>query len=181
MNYIYSSITNDQLEFVSDQDTALKIMIKFDQMYSQQEKSTALQICIRNRLDRIKLKDYEESSVFFTDSEKLINDLKSAGASVNEREKLDYMLKTLPDSLSYIGDLIDSLKEGDRNCGWLKNKIEMWENQGQNGSGKKSSSVFKVERKDIECHGCGNRGHVKRDCRNPWQGGAYQTQGHWPT
>lgn len=43
--------------------------------------------------------------------EKTINELKSAGANVSEREKLDYMRKTLRDPLSYIGDLIDLLKK----------------------------------------------------------------------
>ncbi|XP_033356393.1 E3 ubiquitin-protein ligase RBBP6-like [Bombus vosnesenskii] len=98
MNYIYSSIANEQLEFVGDQDTALKIMQKFDEMYMKE--STAVQICIRSRLDMM-----------------------SAGANVSEREKLDYMLKALPESLNYIGDLIDSVKESDQTCEFLKNKI----------------------------------------------------------
>ena len=145
MNYIYCSITNEQLEFVGDEDTALKIMKKFDQMYLKE--STTLQIFIRNRIDRLKLKDFNGSSTFFTDLEKLINELKSAGAEVSEREKLDYMLKTLPDSLSYVGDLIDSIQEGDRTCEFLKNKITMWEKQSLSDSGKKKSSVFKMEKK----------------------------------
>ncbi|XP_043603168.1 uncharacterized protein LOC122576640 [Bombus pyrosoma] len=58
MNYIHGSITNEQLEFVGDQDTALKIMKKFDEMYMKE--STALQICIRSRLDIMRLKDFEE-------------------------------------------------------------------------------------------------------------------------
>ena len=66
---------------------------------------------------------------------------------MSEREKLDYMLKTLPDSLSYVGDLIDSIQEGDRTCEFLKNKITMWEKQSPSDSGKKKSSVFKTEKK----------------------------------
>ena len=64
MNYIYCSITNEQLEFVGDQDTAYKIIKKFDEMYMKE--STALQLCIRRRLDMIMLKDFEESSSLFT-------------------------------------------------------------------------------------------------------------------
>jgi len=62
---------------------------------------------------------------FFTEFEKLINELKSAGATVTQREKLNYMLRTLPDSLNYINDLIDALKEADQTCEFLKNKIIM--------------------------------------------------------
>jgi len=68
---------------------------------------------VRNRLEKIKLRDYENSSTFFTDFEKLINELKNSGATVSEKEKLNYMLRTLPDSLSYIGDLIDAMHETD--------------------------------------------------------------------
>lgn len=88
MNYIYCSITNEQLELVGDLDPAL-IMRKFDEMYLKE--STALQICIRNRLDRVKLRHFEDSNSFFTEFEKTINELKSAGANVSEREKLDYI------------------------------------------------------------------------------------------
>lgn len=65
MNYIYCSITNEQLEFVGDLDPALRIMRKFDEVYLKE--STALQICIRNRLDRMKLRDFEDSNSFFTE------------------------------------------------------------------------------------------------------------------
>jgi len=36
-------------------------------------------------------------------------------------------MRTLPDSLNYVGDLIDALKETDRMCEFLKNKINMWD------------------------------------------------------
>lgn len=91
------------------------------------------------------------------------------------------MLKTLPDSLSYVGDLIDSIKESDRTCEFLKNKIAMWETRGQGESGKKKTSVFKVEKKDVKCYGCEKNGHSRKECRNTWRGGAnggaHQPQG----
>ncbi|XP_050474642.1 cylicin-1-like [Bombus huntii] len=169
MNYIYSSITNEQLEFVGDQDTALKIMRKFDEMYMK--KSTAVQICIRSRLDMMRLKDFEESNSFFTEFEKTINELKSAGANVSEREKLDYMLKALPESLNYIGDLIDSVKESDQTCEFLKNKIIMWETRSKKESDRTKSNVFTAEKKDIKCYGCGKYGHMARNCTNTCRGG----------
>jgi len=79
INYIYSSINNDQLKFVSEEETAYGIMKKLDNMYTRE--SSAIQICVRNKLEKIRLKDYEESSTFFTEFEKLINELKSAGAT----------------------------------------------------------------------------------------------------
>ena len=121
MNYIYSGISDRQLEFVQNENTAYDIIKKFDEMYLKQ--STALQIICRNRLEKIRLKDYDEIDTFFSEFEKLVNDLKSAGANVSEREKLNYMLNTLPESYSYIGDLIDVLKEEEQTVEYVKNKI----------------------------------------------------------
>jgi len=90
INYIYGSISNEQLEFVGEDETAYGIIKKLDSMYIRE--STAIQICVRNKLKKLRLNDYEESSTFFTEFEKLINELKSAGATVTQREKLNYML-----------------------------------------------------------------------------------------
>lgn len=169
MNYIYCSITNDQLEFVGEEETAYGIIKKFDQLYLKE--STALQICISNKLDKLRLKNYEDTSTFFTDFEKTINELKSAGGTVSEQEKLNYMLGTLPDTLSYIGDLIDAMKLEDRNCEFLKRKMSMWEAKDKNDSNKRKASIFKVENKPNVCHGCDKPGHFIRDCRNPWRRG----------
>jgi len=80
VNYIYGSISNDQLEFVGEEKTAYGIIKKLDSMYTRESK--AIQIYIGNKLDMLRLNDYEESSTFFTEFEKLINELKNAGAIV---------------------------------------------------------------------------------------------------
>jgi hypothetical protein len=49
VNYIYSAISNEQLEFVSEGETAYDTIRKFDEMYLKE--STALQIVYRNRLE----------------------------------------------------------------------------------------------------------------------------------
>ena len=49
INLIYSAISNKQLEFVCEEDTAYKIIKKLDDMYLK--KCTALQIVCRNKLE----------------------------------------------------------------------------------------------------------------------------------
>ncbi|KAK9744128.1 hypothetical protein QE152_g8049 [Popillia japonica] len=55
INVIYSGISNDQLQFIKDKETAYEIVKKFDELYLNE--STALQICIRNKLEKLMLKD----------------------------------------------------------------------------------------------------------------------------
>lgn len=123
---------------------------------------TAIQICVHNKLEKIKLKDYENLNTFFTEFEKLINELKGADATMMEREKLDYILRTLRDLLSYIGVLIDAVRESDQTCEFLKNKIAVWETRekGDNCQNQSKTSAFKSQRKDSNktYFGCGKSG-----------------------
>jgi hypothetical protein len=98
--HIYSAISNKQLEYISVEETAYDTIRKFDEMYLKE--STALQIVYRNRLEKTKLSNYSDSATFFSEFEKAVKELKSAGATVKEKEKLSYMLNALPDSYSYI-------------------------------------------------------------------------------
>lgn len=84
-------------------------MKKCDELYSKE--STALQIVCRNKLEKLRLKDYSDSAKFFSDFEKAVNELKAACAKVTEKEKLNYILRTLPESMSHIEDLVDVLQE----------------------------------------------------------------------
>lgn len=186
INVIYSGISNDQLQFVKDKETSYEIMKKFDEMYLKE--STALQICVRNKLERLKLKDFKDSTTFFTEFEKIVNELKSAGATVTEKEKLSYMIKMLPSSLSYVGDLVDVLKEDDQTVDFVVSKIKMMELKEDEETSKQSTSVFKTERKkEQNCFKCGKYGHFKAQCTNmkpggnPWKpkgGMQYRGGGH---
>ena len=93
---------------------------KFDEICFK--KSTALQIVCRHNLELIKLKNYSEVSLFFDDFEKPV---KQAGVVVSETEKLNYMLKALPENYSYISDLIDVMPERERTMDYLKSRIKL--------------------------------------------------------
>lgn len=165
MNYIYSAISNKQLEFVCDEATPKKVMDKFDKMYLRE--STALQICVRNQLESLKLSEFTDSTEFFSSFEKLVIDLKNAGATVSEKEKLNYMLRSLPSEMSHVGDIIDALKTEDQTVEFVMNKIKMSERQNKDNVKRNSANAFKIERKrNGTCNGCGKFGHYKFECRS---------------
>ena len=58
----------------------------------------------------MRLEKYSDTATFFSEFEKSVNELKSAGSKISKKEKLSYMLNTLPSQYSYIGDLIDTLR-----------------------------------------------------------------------
>ena len=128
------------------------------------KESTALQILCRNKLENLKLKDFKNSTDFLNEFEKSVNELKEAGANVTEKEKMNYMLRTLPDSMSHIGDLIDVLKEEEQNVEYVNNKIKMAKLKEKSESGKSKSKAFMFEKRKEEkkrtCYVCGGFGHI---------------------
>ena len=79
-----------------------------------------------------------------------MNSLKEAGAVVTEKEKMNYILRTLPDLMSHIGDLIDVLEEDQQTTEYVKNKIKMLEIKEKNGSENSRSNVFVFEKTKSE-------------------------------
>ena len=65
---IYTAISDIQLEFVSEEETAYKIIKKLESMYLKE--SMALQIVCRNRLEKLRLRNCSDSEAFFSDFEK---------------------------------------------------------------------------------------------------------------
>ncbi len=43
-------------------------------------------------------------------SKKAVNDLKAAGALFKEEEKANYLIRAMPESLAYLGDLLDQFE-----------------------------------------------------------------------
>lgn len=158
MNYICGSVTNKQFEYVKHLQTAYDMIKKFDEMHLKE--STALQILKRNDLERIKLKDFSKTTNFFDEFEKAVNELKAAGATIEDKEVLNYMLKALPSEYSYIGDVIDVLPEQERTVEYLKSKIQMKtmqknEEENYNDVDQVNSSAFNTQTKyRPTCYSC---------------------------
>uniref|UniRef100_A0A6V7LW74 CCHC-type domain-containing protein n=1 Tax=Bracon brevicornis TaxID=1563983 RepID=A0A6V7LW74_9HYME len=176
MNYIYSSISNRQLEYVKYLQSAHEIMRKFDEMYLKE--STALQIVKRNHLESIKLEKCESVEKFFDEFEKAANELKSAGATLTDKEALGYMIKALPASYSHIGDFIDMVPVEERTIEFLKSKIQLKTlsekpEKEKSEEQAKNSNAFNTQTSHNQkptCYNCGKPGHIQRNCRGPRRG-----------
>ena len=85
---------------------------------------------------------------------------------VTETEKLNYMLKALPENYSYISDLIDVMPERERTVDYLQSKIKLKKTESVTQISNDTSNVFKADTKSsFNCIGCGKPGHLRRDCQ----------------
>lgn len=159
---ILSTVSDNQLVYISECRTPLQMMTKFSEIYCT--KSTALQILCRGKIDQIKLHDFETVEDFFVGFEKLVNEFKPAGGTIDEAEKMRYLIKALPLRYSYIGDFIGVIPENQRTVDYVKLKIK--EKNLIKGHSDKGTSVSTFnEKTNKECYGCGKIGHIRTGCR----------------
>lgn len=168
---IMSTISDKQLEYITECKTAYEMVQKFDKMYLTQ--STAMQIICRGKIEEIKLNNYNTVEEFFVDFEKTINEFKNAGGKLDESEKLRYLLRALPPSYSYIGDFLDVIPEQQRTVDYVCSKIKE-KNMAASDSEKKNNVSTFATKSVTQCFICGKTGHFKKDC---WHGQKYN-KGH---
>lgn len=158
---IMSTISDKQLEYITECKTAYEMIQKFDKMYLTQ--STAMQIICRGKIEEIKLNDYSTVEDFFVDFEKTINEFKKAGGKIDEPEKLRYLLRALPPNYSYIGDFLDVIPEQQRTVDYVCSKIKE-KNMATTDSDKKNNVSTFATKSLAQCFICGKPGHLKKDC-----------------
>ena len=88
---------------------------------------------------------------------------------------MNYMLNTLPESYSYIGDLTDTLKNENQTADYIRNKIYIAEMKRQKEHGEKWTNVFAVRKGN--CYKCGKTGHFAEECQDGCQAGC--SGGKW--
>lgn len=158
---IMSTISDKQLEYITECKTAFDMLQKFDKMYLTQ--STSLQIICRGKVEAIKLNNYDTVEDFFVDFEKSINEFKTAGGKIDEPEKLRYLLRALPPSYSYIGDFLDVIPEEQRTVDYVHSKIKE-KNMTMCDDKKNNVSTYTTSTTRAQCFVCGKTGHLKKNC-----------------
>ena len=129
----------------------------------------------RNKLEKLRLEKYSDTATFFSEFQKSVNELKSAGAKIREKDKLNYMLNTLPNQYSYIGNLIDTLKEENQTASYVKNKIHIAEiNNREHGEQRSNVLAAKKDEKG-SCFKCCGTVQFAGECQNGGQAGQNST------
>lgn len=156
------------VELIMECATAYEMMEKLDNLYLKQ--SETRQALVERKLSRLRFNENEENpESFFETFERLIKDLKNAGATVDRKRKLGYLVMALPDSLDHITETLDLLPEENRNVDYVREKLllrrEVKKEENKSGTEQKHESQVLQATVDKTCFRCHQKGHIARDCR----------------
>ncbi|CAB3252691.1 unnamed protein product [Arctia plantaginis] len=161
-NYIVNSVSNTQLELILNEETAREMILKFDSIYGT--KSSANKLLSKKRLLELKMNESEDPMEFLNKFEAHINDLIRCAETVTKVDKLNYLLLSLPQSYSYIVDIIDALPEHEKSVEYVKSKLLLEQKKRETDRG--NGQTFNTRTEKRKCYKCGKTGHLQYNCRS---------------
>lgn len=166
ISIIVQSIHDSQLEYVKDQKFAKDMYDGLVAVFER--KSISGRLLVRKQLLNMKMHDGDVVSEHFLKFDKLIRDLKSTGATVEELDIVCHLILTLPRSYDTLVTALETMNPNDLSLDFVKSRIlDEYGKRNNNEKGNKSNNGHAMQAKnpDIVCFQCGKKGHIKSMCR----------------
>lgn len=174
---IMENLSDSFLWCARSASTAKEIFKNLDAVYER--KSLSREIALLKQLRSLKLQDDASLEHHFTIFDDLIVDLSMEVTTLEERDRVIYLLLTLPNSYDDVIPMIDALPEDNVTLSFVKMKLlehevklreeSIIEEQKSSRSSRESwkprkQSRNKNSQQTAKCYQCGRRGHKKKDC-----------------
>lgn len=138
-----------------------------------------MQIHYTDQLSELKLTNFKSVEEYFLQFEKICNQCKAAGGKLEEKEKIVYLTKALPDNYGHVKLLTNLIPTGVKKLEFVKEKIRELSIINKQMENKPSVSTFSTTTKNNNCFTFNKPGHKQRNCwsnKNNNQNQQYQQQ-----
>lgn len=170
---IIQRICDDYLEYVKDKETPKGVWSTLTATFER--KGVANRMFLRRELLTLKMTDGENLENHFLKFDRILRELKSAGAKMEDEDVVCQLLLTLPKSYDPVVTALETMKIDELTIEFVKGRlldddIKRKTNNEPNENTETPTAVAMsgVMKKDVICYTCGKRGHYKTDCtRNP--------------
>lgn len=159
------TINDEQLSHIMDKETAKEMYETLNSMF--QRKSIANQLVLRRRLLTMKFNG-EDINNHCLQFDKLIRELKLAGAKLDDLDIVVNLLVTLPRSYDALVTSLESMDEKKLTLEYVKSRLldeHAKRHGGSTHSKSEGASAMQAINPDITCYGCGEKGHVISRCK----------------
>lgn len=152
--------------------TAAQMWNKLASVYEQKSETTIH--IVQQRFFQYKFEDGTEMSSFLSKIEEMKNQLKQMGENISEKFVITKVLMSLPDCYKHFVSAWESAPDDKQTYDNLVARLlieeeRMKERKEVNVSSQSTSSAFvakKIDKKDVKCYKCNNKGHFQSECRN---------------
>nr|XP_018911232.1 PREDICTED: uncharacterized protein LOC109039952 [Bemisia tabaci] len=172
-NYLVNVVSNSVLDLIRHENNAKDMLTKLDNTFAIT--NTSMKLMIKRKLLETRF-DPEDPTIFLKNLEKHIIDLKNSGENVCDEDHLNYLLLTLPESMSHLHDIVDALPVAQRKADFVKKKIMISFEKKSSDSSLQLSDNF--EALNLQAHKPSrgnssddrsyNRGRSRGFSRRPW-------------
>lgn len=170
--HIIANVVPDQFYSVIDGKTTAKGMME-GLVSHFTAKSVTQQTHIKRELLQLKYKPGQDMSSHFLKFDELVQKLESAGAKMEEEDKISYLFLSLPKEFDPVTTALENMEGLRMNV--VKARLlseEVKQNSRADTEVVDNVSAFRGKRKifkkkPIECYNCGELGHKQDKCKKP--------------
>lgn len=161
-----STINDEQLTYIMDKSSAKEMYDALMRMFERT--SLPNQVVLRHRLFTMKYKGGEMSE-YLLEFDKVIRELRLAGAKLEELDSAVILISTLPNTFEALTASLLGMDETKLTLDYVRGRLldeYVRKNGGTTQSKTNEAHAMQAKNPNIVCFNCGKKGHKKFHCRS---------------
>lgn len=164
---VINCIGDEQLEHIKDKARAKEIFETLKAIFER--KSIVNQLYLRKRLFTTRYNEEDDMNQYILNFDKMIRELKEAGAKIDDFDIICHLLLSLPKSFDAVVAVLETLEQERLTLELVKTRLidEYYKQRNSRSSFEENvPSAFNGKKSfNYQCYKCGKFGHKRSECR----------------